>query len=154
MTDSPFDGSNSDVTVTIKYGKGYEESWAVFRGSAERVRESLLSYFGFEASEGTLHEVVLEATRLAHSTAAVAASMGGRVITGGESKPAWKAAKDAKAEGTPAAPPADPHEDIKAEIENAADVDTLKRIWAEHQEAFKDDALMAVWKAKGKALTS
>ena len=46
-----------------------------------------------------------------------------------------------------------PHRELYEAIDIAADVDALKRLWADNQQAFGDDAeLLGVWKAKGKSL--
>ncbi|MEU9126566.1 hypothetical protein AB0D08_00360 [Kitasatospora sp. NPDC048540] len=162
---------NRGITVTIKYGKGYEETWAVFKGSANEVREDIAAYFGFppEAMEGlTLSEVVVNATSLAHGKGNIAAMLGATIIPVSQSAvPAaptgdpWAAAAQSapasnwapKASGPePAAE--DPNAWILGEIEKQPDRDSLKRLWAENQSFFADPAVMAAWKSKGKALAA
>lgn len=147
------------LTITLKYGKGYEESWAVFKGSPERIREDIIAYFGMDGasvSGFTLNEVVIEATTIAHGGAAAAAGLGGRVIAQpkkteqpvGNDAPAddvWAAAEKEAAE-----PPKNP---LLVAIESASSVDALKLLYAENQSAFTSDAdLFNQWKAKGKSL--
>lgn len=52
-----------------------------------------------------------------------------------------------------AAEPEKPNAALYSAIESSADVNALKLLWADNQQAFADDAdLLAAWKAKGKAL--
>jgi hypothetical protein len=157
------------ITVTIKYGKGYEETWAVFRGSASEVRQDIASYFGFqrEAIEGlTLSELVVNATSIAHGKGNIAAMLGATILPQPADDPLkadyssgdpWAAAaQQAPAASTPAPAPAkeDPNAWILGEIEKQTSVDGLKSLWAGNQSFFSDAAVMAAWKAKGKALSS
>ena len=129
------------ITVTIKYGKGYEDAWAVFHGLADEVRDDILSFFDIDRESVTglsLSDLVVNATGTAHAVGNVAGYLGGTVI-------ASQATPDSQA-----AEPA-PHP-LLAVIEQTPDVPALKRIWAENQDAFTDPAVMAAWKAKGRAL--
>ncbi|WJN62656.1 hypothetical protein [Streptomyces phage phiScoe10] len=165
---------NRSLTVTIKYGKGYEETWAVFKGSPDEIRADIVTYFGFQrdsVTELTLSELVVEATSLAHGKGNIARFLGGTIIppsehnappqtppastedpwaaaTGGQQTSAWSDAGTSQS----AQPDADPNAYILGEIEKQSSVDGLKRLWAENQSFFSDDAVMAAWKAKGKAL--
>lgn len=140
-----------ETSVTIKYGKGYDESWATFRGTTENVTQQINDYFNVEAGTFTsLHDLVTEATRLAHNTSYVAKNAGGQVLTKGEQ--AEPAAQPAAAEAAPAEPekPA-----AFALIDAATDRNELKRIWAENKTEFEANAdLMSAWKTKGKSLSS
>ncbi|WLW38583.1 hypothetical protein [Streptomyces phage Verabelle] len=157
-----------ELTVTIKYGKGYEETWAVFKGNPDEVREDIISYFGLmrdSVTELTLSELVVEVTSLAHGKGNIARFLGGTIIppseAGPDPAPAASSNEDpwaAASSSTPSAPAAQPAEDpnayILGEIEKQADVAGLKRLWAENQNFFSDPAVMAAWKAKGKALSA
>jgi hypothetical protein len=48
----------------------------------------------------------------------------------------------------------DPNAYILGEIEKKTTVQELKKLWAENQSFFSDAAVMAAWKAKGKALSA
>lgn len=156
------------MSVTIKYGKGHDDTWAGFTGSPEDIREYVISYFGLDRASVaglTTDEVVLNATQLAHSTRNVAAALGAVAIPSSESAasaPAqatsssgggdpWAAAAGS-ASSAPAQPEVNP---LVAQIEASPTVDDLKRLWAENQAAFAADAnLMSAWKARGKALST
>jgi hypothetical protein len=159
----------AETTVTIKYGKGYEETWAVFKGSNDEVRGNILDYFAVPAEnvEGlSLSELVVNVTNLAHGKGNAAALLGGVVIGSRPTEPADSAtvtqdgkdeaqnttASDPWADDAPAEPQG-PHP-VLAVIEAATSVEELKRIWAENQAALTDADLLAAWKAKGKALST
>jgi hypothetical protein len=163
------------ISITIKYGKGYDDTWAVFQGSAPEVREDIISYFGFQreaVTDLTLSELVVAATDLAHGKGNAARFLGATVLPSqkAEAAPAqpapasnedpWAAASSS-APSKPAAPaaPAQPKDDdpnawILGEIEKQTSVDGLKRLWAANQSFFSDASVMAAWKAKGRALSA
>lgn len=148
-----------ELTVTIKYGKGYEETWAVFKGMVTEVREDIIAYFGIDSASvagQTLSELVVNATSIAHGKGNVAATLGAVAIPASDqgnqdSAPAqgqdvWAQAEAAAQQQPPAVNP------LFAQIEACGDVGALQRLWAENQAAFADAEVMAAWKAKGKAL--
>lgn len=149
------------ITVTIKYGKGYEHAWAVFRGLPHEVRQDVIAYFGLEdTSELTLSEVVLNASQLAQGKGLVASKLGGTAVSGGSEGAAgndvWAAA--ASGSGGPSGASQGPSDEekeaarVKALIEGTDSLDGLKRVWAENQAAFSLPGVMDAYKAKGKAL--
>ncbi|AKY03342.1 hypothetical protein FDI80_gp32 [Streptomyces phage Aaronocolus] len=162
-----------ELSVTIKYGKSYDDTWAVFKGTPDEIRSDIVSYFGImpdAVAEMTLSEIVTAATDLAHGKGNAARFLGATVVPSqsAPAKPAqtaapasnedpWAAAASS-APSTPSTPPApqaeDPNAWILGEIEKQTSVDSLKRLWAENQSFFKDAAVMAAWKAKGKALSA
>ncbi|AKY03640.1 hypothetical protein SEA_IZZY_33 [Streptomyces phage Izzy] len=162
-----------ELSVTIKYGKSYDDTWAVFKGTPDEIRSDIVSFFGImpdAVTEMTLSEIVTAATDLAHGKGNAARFLGATVVPS-QSAPAqpaqtaapasnedpWAAAASS-APSTPSTPPApqaeDPNAWILGEIEKQTSVDSLKRLWAENQSFFKDSAVMAAWKAKGKALSA
>lgn len=158
MGDSPWDAefrNDHSLTVTIKYGKGYEESWVVFKGaSTEDVREQVIAYFGLDGAsvaELTMSDLVVNVTNLAHGKGNAAAMLGATVIKTEKTKQV----KEEKADD----PWADEEEaegpsPILARIESCQSVDELKKLWAENQSEFADAAVMDAWKARGKALSA
>lgn len=149
--------SPGDMKVTIKYGKGYEESWAVFGGTPQAVRENICAYFNIECAsvaDLSLHELVVQVTKVAHGTSLIANQLGGTPIPDkGAQAPAQETAQAATSAPSAAPEPeADPNP-LLARIEAQESVQTLQRLWAENQQAFAADAdLMAAYKAKGRAL--
>ncbi|AKY03716.1 hypothetical protein AVT26_gp34 [Streptomyces phage Lannister] len=169
----------SELSVTIKYDKGHDSTWAVFRGTPDEIRSDIASYFGFQReaiAELTLSELVVHATDLAHGKGNAARFLGGVVLpsqsapaeTQTQSAPAsnedpWAAASSQQAPSawsntgtqTSTEPKADdPNAWILGEIEKQTTVDGLKRLWASNQSFFADAGVMAAWKAKGKALSA
>lgn len=161
MSDDIVSGpGNRGITVTIKWGKGYEEPWLVFHGLAREVREDIIAAFGFDGesvADLTLAELVVNAKQAAHGTGRVASQLGGRVISQGQAKPAAPTEEDAwsKAEQEPAAPAEPEVNPLYAEIEKQPSVAALQRLWAENKDAFTaEPELMVAYKVKGKALSS
>lgn len=72
------------ISLTIKYGKDFDDPWVVFRGSPAAIREQALDYFGVTPDErqGQLdtHSLVIELVYLAQSSYHVATQAGGQVI--------------------------------------------------------------------------
>jgi hypothetical protein len=147
------------ISVTIKYGKGYEQTWVTFQGSGEQVRADVLSYFGMDRlklANLTLSELVVNATGIAHGVGNVAAGLGAMVVpdaqSGVESPAVSASATDPWTEAANRATEAAPANPLLAEIATAATIDALKAIWARNQSAFSDSAVMEAWRAKGRSL--
>lgn len=145
------------ITVTVKYGTGYDQPWVVFHGLVEEVRDDIVSFFGIQRENVvnlTLSDLVVNATSAAHGVGALASSLGATVI---ESRPhdpqvpaddAWvQASSSAPAEKEPAG------QALLDRIGQAPDVPALQRLWVENQAAFADPAVMDAWKARGRALS-
>lgn len=150
--------------MTIKYGKGYEETWAGFTGRVDEVREDILDYFGISAEVTkalTMSELVVKATQVAHGKGNAAALLGAMPV----SAPAAAAVETAPDKADPwagvegadesagvaeAAPVGNPH---LAAIEKCSSVEELKLWWSSNQEAYNADAeVKAAYSTKGKAL--
>jgi hypothetical protein len=154
------------VKVTIKYGKGYDDSWVVFEGSTPEIRADVIDYFGMDPAtqQGlSLSSIVVNATNVAHGKGLIATALGATVIeeTTEPTKPTddpWAAASAAQSgpwsgSASVAEPKKeDPNAWILGEIEKQTTVDGVKKLWAANQSFFSDPAVMAAWKAKGKAL--
>lgn len=153
-----------EATLTIKYGKGYEASWIVFRGeTAAIIRQQVVDYFGIneaEVSKLSLHELALNVTKVAQGTSNMSTILGATAIGSadgslytGPPHPADSQPATPPAASTPAEEPVDPLLGLKTAIEAANSVPELQRVWAENQAAFNEHAvLMDLYKAKGKAL--
>jgi hypothetical protein len=156
------------VKITIKYGKGYDDTWAVFEGTTPEVRAEIIDYFGMdpETQRGlSLSSIVVNATNVAHGKGLIATALGATIVEETTNEPAkptddpWAAASAAQSGGPWAGSASvaepkkeDPNAYILGEIEKQTTVDGLKKLWAANQSFFADAAVMAAWKAKGKAL--
>ncbi|MGW0705072.1 hypothetical protein ACWD4G_03690 [Streptomyces sp. NPDC002643] len=146
--------ADGTIGVTIKYGKGYEDTWAVFRGSVRQVRELICDYFGFECKDETglsLSDLVVNATNLAHGKGNVASILDARIISETPSQPQaddpWAAAS-----AQPEQPTGNASAWILGEIEKQTSIADLQKLWAANQAMFSDTAVMAAYKARGRAL--
>lgn len=152
------------ITVTIKYGKGYDDTWVVFKGAADEIRQDVADYFGLERDSLTglaLSDIVTNATNVAHGKGLIATQLGATVISEERTPPA-KSQGDPWAsigQGEPVRTVADqaPAEHDKnawilGEIAKQTSRTALKKLWAENQTFFADEIVMDAYKAKGKEL--
>jgi hypothetical protein len=156
----------SELSVTIKYDKGHDATWAVFRGTTGEIRADILDFFGMDPATQvglSLSSVVTNATQIAHGKGLIATALGATVVeeTTEPAKPTddpWAAASAAQSSGpwpgsaSVTEAKEDPNAYILGEIEKQTTVDGLKKLWAGNQSFFSDPAVMAAWKAKGKSL--
>jgi hypothetical protein len=156
----------SELSVTIKYDKGHDATWAVFRGTTGEIRADVLEFFGMDPATQaglSLSSVVTNATQIAHGKALIATTLGATIVeeTTEPAKPTddpWAAASAAQPSGpwpgsaSVTEAKEDPNAYILGEIEKQTTVDGLKKLWAGNQSFFSDPAVMAAWKAKGKSL--
>jgi hypothetical protein len=156
----------SELSVTIKYDKGHDATWAVFRGTTGEIRADILDFFGMDPATQvglSLSSVVTNATQIAHGKGLIATALGATIVeeTTEPAKPTddpWAAASAAQSSGpwpgsaSVTEAKEDPNAYILGEIEKQTTVDGLKKLWAGNQSFFSDPAVMAAWKAKGKSL--
>ncbi|MGW8630623.1 hypothetical protein [Streptomyces sp. NPDC055793] len=160
------------MKVTIKYGKGHDDSWVVFEGSTQEIRTDVIDYFGMDPATLaglSLSSIVVNATNIAHGKGLIATQLGGTVVeetpAAAPAKPTedpWAAASAAQSSGpwsgsvSVAEPQAEKPDDTTAwalgEIEKKTSVPELKKFWAENQALFSNEKIMNAWKARGKAL--
>ena len=144
--------NENGLTVTVKYGKGYEETWVVFRGSIATIRRDVIMYFGLDGvsmTDMTLSEVVINVTQLAHAKGNVAAALGGVVIVKQAEAPVEQQGAAGDVWGDEPVPVGNP---ILAAIDAITTITDLKLLWSNNQSEFADSAVMDAWKVKGKAL--
>ncbi|MFE5971376.1 hypothetical protein ACFQ64_04340 [Streptomyces sp. NPDC056460] len=148
--------ADGTIGVTIKYGKSYEDTWAVFRGSVKQVRELICDYFGFESKDVTglsLSDLVVNATNLAHGKGNIAALLDARIIP--EDSPVQAPEDDpwAAASAVQSEPKTDSGSAwILGEIEKQGTIADLQKLWAANQSMFADSSVMAAYKSRGRAL--
>lgn len=145
--------ADGDSTATIKFGRGHDDPWLVFKGSPSQVKAQIVDAFSIEAEEAnslTLAELVVNVSQTAQSMRNASAGLGGRVI-GNNGRPKSGSDEVWRQADKPAEPVVNP---LYAEQEACTSVDELKALWARNRDAYDNDAeLFAAWKAKGKALS-
>ncbi|MEV4642789.1 hypothetical protein AB0J80_36155 [Actinoplanes sp. NPDC049548] len=160
MTDDDSPWGARGISVTIKFGKGYEEPWVVFRGTAGQIKTDMLDAFGLDAGEYaafSLSELIINVRNSAQATGTLRKELGGQVIRPGSgAKPVAPApGQDVWADAGSAPPAQAPSvEDILGkEIDAAAGRTALKTLYGENKATFDaSEVLMAAYKAKGKSL--
>lgn len=126
------------VTVTVKYGAGFEAPWTVFHGTVDEVKEDMGIWFGQEEAAKTLdgHDLL---SGLYNAFKAQGGSSGGR----GRGKPSEATVEPAKpisAEVEEARPLVDAEglvEVVIMQIKNATD-DGILDLWRQYKKAFED----------------
>lgn len=149
------------ISVTLKQD-GKDGTWLVFHGSPARVREQIIDVFpGIDPEhDAPLFDLINEATRLYKAAGNLNSTLGGRVVGKGKSEgnaPTGSAWDRAQAGNTAEPEPeVDPNVTrIEAAIEEAADVASLKELYARNKVHFDANPdLLAAYKAKGKSLSS
>ena len=126
------------VTVTVKYGAGFEAPWTVFHGSVDEVKEDMGIWFGQEEAAKTLdgHDLL---SGLFNAFKAQGGSSGGR--SRGKAPVADpEPAKPISAEVEEARPLVDAEDLVKVvimQIKNATD-DGILDLWRQYKKAFED----------------
>ncbi|MFC9736656.1 hypothetical protein ACFVKC_01905 [Streptomyces noursei] len=137
--------------MTIKYGKGHEDSWVTFRGTPGAVFEDIASFFGFDCETLTglvPSDLVIEATQAAQGATHVVRGLDARIVP---SQPAPQAGDPWTATQEPTKAQSGSNA-LLEQINACHTTDELKRLWAENQSAFGDQAVMDAWKARGRSL--
>ena len=141
------------VTVTVKYGSGYDAPWTVFHGSVDEVKEDMGIWFGQEDAAKTLdgHDLL---SGLYNAFKAQGGSSGGR----GRGKPSETAPEPAKpisADVEEARPLVDAEglvEVVIMQIKNATD-DGILDLWRQYKKAFEDARVQKAVKDRKAELT-
>lgn len=155
--ENPWNGGDAYGSTTIKVSR--DEPWTVAHGKTpEAVKNWLIGFFGLgeEAQDMTPAEVMVECQTLATAMSTVATKAGGRPVGHkGSNSGKWEKAREGGS-SQPAKPEKSEEEvereRLSAAIASATSTDDLRQLWARNQDAFKDESLMAEWKAKGKSL--
>lgn len=126
------------VTVTVKYGSGYDAPWTVFHGSVDEVKEDMGVWFGQEEAAKTLdgHDLL---SGLYNAFKAQGGSSGGRG-RGKAAKATVEPAKPISADVEEARPLADAEDAVAvlvAKLGTSTDEGILE-LWREHKKLFED----------------
>lgn len=153
MTDAWSAGA--ETSVTIKSGKGYDDSWYVFRGRPEEIKAQLVDFFGIPSASVaglSVFEVAVNCRQIAQGNESTVAALGGTIVPADTKPSQTTPGDDPWAAIEAGAPDESAPNPILGQIEACKTTDELKRLWAENQAAFADSAVMDAWKAKGKSL--
>lgn len=142
----------SELTITVKYGKEYDQTWAVFKGATVReLRELVADYYALPPGslEGlSMHEMVVHVTRLTHGMEVLSQELGATPL-GSDDTPSDEPTGAAAWEAVPT----DPYAELIQALETAPTVDKLKALWAANKDAFEEERVQLAYSARGKALT-
>lgn len=127
MTDS------EAIVFTLKHGKGYDDSWAVFRGDAQTIRKNAMEFYGVTEDQvtGLDPAEVLEAIRLS-------------VQGSGLNTTPTQAPKE-KPEGIPQV---ETDKTLLQRVESAATVADIDALWVANKDAFNDSKVIAAAKKR------
>lgn len=163
------------VSITIKTGKGYEDTWLGFTGSVEDVRSNIKATFDIEDTDLTLFELVANATKVAHGVTTAVSQLGGTVKASAPAAPPAAPAADeaqqqtgdvfAEAEAEQGEP-VNPYTALVSQItatvqedgKTPVDAAWLKKLYAQNKALFTADtdeakATKKAWQERGKALS-
>lgn len=166
MTEAaPTQTRHEGVSITIKTGKGYDDSWLGFTGSVEQVRANIIDTFRMDHQEDLpLFEVVANATQIAHGVVRAVSALGGTVVqphaTGTLATTSGSDEAQQQTGNTEPAAEADPYEVLDKQIHSEdMTIDSLRRLYADNTELFTADTLAAkaakkAWSARGRALST
>lgn len=155
------------VSVTIKTGKGFEDTWLGFTGSVQEVRENIKATFELDDTDLTLFELVQNATQTAHGVTTAVRGLGGRVEPT-SSAPAAPTADEAQQtnafdqaarELREPEKEQDPYDALDAAVQEFTDLDALREFYAEpaNKALFtagteRAEASKKAWQKKGRQL--
>lgn len=150
MTSGPDDRS----TLTIKFGKGYEDPWFVASGNPATIRRQLLEFAGLEDDpDKTLQRLGIEVASETQAMWAARSKAGGQRLPAAASK---APTDDTPVEaGEPAKAAEDPNQFILDALANADTNEALVRVFAKNKDAFTKSAdLQGAFLARKNILTS
>lgn len=141
-------GQSVTATVDIPYGPTAGDPRVSLQGAERGVVDAIGTAFGFDrnsVSGMSIHDAVLEASRIARSAMLVTTELGGRVVpqAGEQGEPSRPAATETPNGGA---------DWLLGQIAACNTVEELRRLWAENQAAFANPVVMDAWKARGRAL--
>ena len=121
------------LSVTVKHGKGYEDSWEVFSGSPAEIREDMLSFYGIDAGDVsmlTTHELVAVISAQVHSEDV------GDIFARLSGEAAPQTAVKVSDELTKARPVVEPQDELIAAIQDAKTNEELDALWEPNKHLF------------------
>ena len=153
----------SEVTVTLKAGKGHDDPWIVVKSdNAEDAHKALLDVMGWEpdkAGELPLAPTVIAAAQTWRTQASTGDLLGGRFLSEKTGEPIDYGSRpeDVKDSDTPSVPASVAGDqaavNVRQMIDNATEFKQMKQIWDSYGTTINDfPELLARWKERAKAL--
>ncbi len=151
--------ADAPIVVTVKYGKGYEAPWVVFRGdTSDQVRGRMFDYFGVDSNayEGlSLHEVVLSLVEVAQGTRALVTNLGAEVVPTNGTGTVPGTTTDTNVRGSAAFDAAidelGPYASVISLFEAAESRSALTKLYARYKDAYEaSEAVREAYKRRGK----
>lgn len=153
----------TEVTVTLKAGKGYDDPWIVVKSdNAEDAHKALLDVMGWEpdkAGELPLAPTVIAAAQTWRTQASTGDLLGGRFLSEKTGEPIDYGSrpedvKDSDAPSVSASVAGDQTAvNVRQMIDNATEFKQMKQIWDSYGTTINDfPELLAHWKERAKAL--
>ncbi len=150
--DAPWEKDEGGFSLTLKSGKGYDDSWFVIRAkTTNEMKRRIISAFDMKTDDDT-DPMELSLVELMNN-----AQVEFRALSSVQSAfPGARVISDQRSNSRPAQEetPADPDAPLLAEIEATTTVADLQKIWAREtsQNRPLNDKTKAAWKAKGQEL--
>lgn len=159
-TQSPWNGEDAPVTVTLKAGKGFDDPWIVVKGGVREVHEQLLAVMGWDASkidELPLASTVLAASDTWHAQANVAGELGGRFLTESAGEPVDYGSRVEDIQEAAGVPAEIAGNDAAVTVWNAMQSATseeqMKALWKDRRLTFQNTPeLVPLWQERAKAI--
>ena len=159
-TQSPWNGEDAPVTVTLKAGKGYDDPWIVVKGSVRDVHERLLELVGWDASkvdELPLASTVLAASDTWHAQNNVARELGGRFLSESTGEPVDYGSRVEDVQTAAGVPAEIAGNDAAVTVWNAMQSATseeqMKALWKDRRLTFQNTPeLVPLWQERAKAI--
>lgn len=127
--------SMAELTATLKYGKGYEESWLVLRApTAAELKEAIEEATGVSGEGMTLVDQIHNATQHVHSLARAGTVLGATVIESSAAPQSPQAAPQQPAEA-----PVAPEPTLLEKIAQAGSQSDLSDLFLKNKAAFTAD---------------
>ena len=140
----------TEVSLTLKYGGGYDSPWLTFRSDGiASLQDELLRAFALDP-EATLPEQIVDAHSQISALVNASAHLGAKPIRQGVAK--TRPASDAPVQKVPVQAPTSPVDALKEAIGATITVEELKALYVAHKGLFANEDVKAAWSARGKAL--
>ena len=136
------EGRMTELSATLKYGKGYEDSWLVIRAdNAADLKKAIEEATGLSGEGLSVVDLIHNASSHVHQVSKMGTALGATVIAEKTEEPAAPAQEQAAAPAAPA--PEAPAPSLEDQIASAKSASELSDLFLKNKAAFTGDkALM------------